>query len=501
MARAVIALIRPALTLLALVGLTAAVVRPADPADNWPQWRGPHLNGASEKAGNLPMSWSETKNVRWKTKLPSWSAATPIVWEDTVFVTSGEEGFTGSPGSSFIATAVKRALSILNFSDDILLVAVNRRDGSIRWQKKVGEGNKVTLKQNLASPSPVTDGHYVWVMTGTGTLTCLDYEGNQIWQKEIQEEYGPFGMAFGYASSPLLHNGRLYGQVLHGPTSERDPYLFAVDGESGTTLWKVERPTDQERETPDSYSSPTLAFVEGTARLVIAGAGYVTGHDLDSGREIWRAGGLNPNKAGNYRTIASASVVGDVIFAPSRRKPFIAFRSGGEGDVSKSHRLWSTHYGPDVPTPTSDGERLYIVDDKGVALCLRVADGSTVWDRSRLEPGTYSSSPVLADGKVYATNEDGTTTVFEAGDKFKILGTNRLDDYTLASPAVAGNQIFIRTSNYLYCIADASGGLAKNRVQPANSPQAEWFVSRVTTGGRIGGSPHFSLLHEFRHQR
>jgi len=183
----------------------------------------------------------------------------------------------------------------------------------------------------------------------------------------------------------------------------------------------------------------------------------VTGHDLDTGRELWRGGRLNPQKARNYRTIASAMVVRDIVFTPSRVKPFIAFRAGGSGDVSESHRLWSTDYGPDVPTPVSDGERLFIVDDKGITVCLRVTDGGEVWGRSRMELGTYSASPVLADGKIYATNEEGTTTVIEAGDEFKILSKNKLNDYTLASPAVSGRQIFIRTSNYLYCLADKSG--------------------------------------------
>jgi outer membrane protein assembly factor BamB len=183
--------------------------------------------------------------------------------------------------------------------------------------------------------------------------------------------------------------------------------------------------------------------------LIVSGGGYVTGHDLTTGREMWRGGGLDPDRASNYRTIASTLVVGDIALVPSRRRPFIAFGLDGKGQVPQ--RLWSTEYGPDVPTPTSDGERLYIVDDRGIALCLRVADGSVVWDRSRLEPGTYSASPVLADGKIYATNEDGTTTVFKAGDTFEILAVNKLNDYTLASPAVAGEHIFLRTANYLYC--------------------------------------------------
>ena len=306
----------------------------------------------------------------------------------------------------------------------------------------------------MASPTPVTDGRHVWVMTGLGDLSCLDFEGNLVWKRNISNDYWAFGLAFGYASSPVLHDGRLYIQVLHGMKTDEPSYLVAVDAASGKTLWQVERPTDAVYESPDSYSTPMLVEADGKTRLVVAGGDYLTGHDLDTGREVWRAGGLNPQKARNYRTIASALVVRDIVFAPSRVKPFIAFRAGGNGNVSESHRLWSTQYGPDVPTPVSDGERLFIVNDKGISLCLRVADGSEVWGRSRMELGTYSASPVLADGKIYATNEEGTTTVIEAGDEFRILATNKLNDYTLASPAVSGEQIFIRTSNYLYCFAN-----------------------------------------------
>ena len=436
-----------------LIGLS----RGADVADNWPQWRGPHLNGTSEKAAGLAVRWSESRNVAWRTELPSWSAASPVVWEDTIFVTSAEEGFTNPKGRGFVGAALGRIASALNFADELLLVALNRKDGSIRWQQSIGEGNKILFKQNMASPSPVTDGQHVWIMTGVGTLSCFDFSGEQIWRRDLQQDYGEFGLNWGYASSPLLHEGRLYIQVLHGMKTDEPSYVLAADASTGKTLWKVERPTDAPRESPDAYSTPMLSDVDGKLQLIITGGDYLTGHDLANGKELWRGGGLNPSRSGSNRTIASALISGDIIFAPSRRKPFIAFRAGGEGDVTQSHRLWSTDYGPDVPTPTTDGERLYIVDDRGIALCLRVKDGETIWDRSRLEPGTYSASPVLADGKIYATSEDGTTTVFRAGDKFEILGVNKLNSYTLASPAVAGNQIFIRTEEHLYCIVEKGG--------------------------------------------
>lgn len=426
------------IALLAIAGLAAA-------NDSWPQWRGPNLDGTSTSTG-LPIRWSESENVVWRTKLPSWAAATPIIWGDTVFVTSAEKGSSlNRPNSRLFEGGDADR-------DQLYLIAINRQTGKIRWQQSIGRGNRIGNKQNMASPSPVTDGEHVWVANGNGELRCFDFAGRQVWIRDLQADYGEFGVQFGYGSSPLLHQGVLYLQNLQGMYTDDPSYVLAIDAKSGKTLWKVDRPTDGLHETPDSYSTATLAKVGEEFILIVSGAGYVTGHDLTTGKEIWRGGGLNPNNARNYRTIASSLVVGDIVLVPSRRRPFIAFRTDGSGDVTESKKLWSTDYGPDVPTPTSDGERLYIIDDKGISLNLRVSDGSTIWDRTRIEPGTYSASPLLADGKIYAISEEGTTTVLKAGDEFEILAVNRLDDYTLASPAAAGNQIFIRTAEYLYCI-------------------------------------------------
>ena len=430
-------------------GLTLAA---AGSAENWPQWRGPHLNGTSTTASNLPVTWSETENLIWRAKLPSWAAATPIIWDEVVFITTAEEGFaTRNSAPGMLRRAVDSITSALGTYDQMYLMALNRKDGTVLWKQPIGDGNTIKNKQNMASPSPVTDGKHVWVATGLGVLTCFDFSGKQIWRVDIQKQFGEFGIQFGYATSPLLDNGRLYIQNLHGFLTDDPSYLVALDAATGKTIWKVERPTDAPHESPDSYSTPTITEIGGERQLIVSGGDYLTGHNLATGKEMWRAGGLNPNKETNSRTIASPLVEGDMIFAPSRRRPLIAFRKPVK-PTSDPVRVWDTEYGPDVPTPTSDGERLYIIDDRGIALCLRTADGATVYDRSRIEPGTYSASPVLADGKIYATSEEGTTVVLAAGGEFKVLGVNKLNSYTLASPAVVGSQIFIRTSEYLYCI-------------------------------------------------
>jgi outer membrane protein assembly factor BamB len=161
---------------------------------------------------------------------------------------------------------------------------------------------------------------------------------------------------------------------------------------------------------------------------------------------------LNPTNNPNFRTIASAVVFGDIVYAPTRERPLIAFRAGGRGDITESHKLWSFNNGPDVPTPVTDGKYFYTVNDRGITWCLDARTGKEVWGAKRIKPAIYSSSPVLADGKIYITNEEGLTTVVKAGDQFEVLAENDLADYTLSSPAISDGHIFMRTTQFLYAI-------------------------------------------------
>jgi outer membrane protein assembly factor BamB len=411
---------------------------------NWPQWRGPDSNGSTSAARDLPIKWTETENVLWRTKMPSWSAATPIIWNDTVFLTSAEEGFVKLGGG--------RRSDAPN-PDKIFLISVNRRDGAIRWKNEIDRGNQLFRKQNSASPSPITDGKHVWIMTGNGKLACFTFDGKEVWKRDIQADYGRFGLNHGYASTPLLHGDRLYVQVLHGMKTDDPSYVFAADKSTGKTVWKVERPTDAQSESPDNYSTPQITTVSGKPQLVISGADYVTGHDLASGKEIWRIGGFNPTNNPANRTIASSVVIGGNVFTTSTRgRPFIGFRAGGSGNVTGKNELWTNNLGADVPTPTTDGKYLYVLNDIGILHCLDATTGKSIYEGKRIESGTYSSSPLLADGKIYCTNEEGTTTVVKAGPEFQVLGSSRLDSHTLASPVAVDNQIFIRTADHLYCL-------------------------------------------------
>jgi outer membrane protein assembly factor BamB len=395
-------------------------------AENWPQWRGPLLNGVSAET-NLPVRWSKTENIAWKLAVPERSGSTPIVWGDRVFLHVAE-------------------------GRNLWLWSVDRARGAVLWKRQLDDGNVRRQKQNMSSPSPVTDGRHVWSMTGTGVIKAFDFEGSELWARDLQEDYGEFGLMWGYGASPLLFEDSLYVPVLHGYYTDDPSYLLRISKANGRTIWRVERPTTARRESPDAYTTPALLRYGTTVEIVVTGGDVVTGHDTNNGRELWRANGLNPNNDGNQRIVASPVIHGEMIFAPSRERPLLALKPGGRGDVSRSHVLWEFMNGPDVPSPVTDGRYLYLINDRGIMWCLDATTGEQIYGRQRVRPATYSGSPVLADGRIYITDEDGVTSVVQAGPKFALLGENDLGEYTLSSPAISEGQIFIRTDSFLYAI-------------------------------------------------
>ncbi len=401
--------------------------------ENWPQWRGPARNGISTEK-NLPVKWSRTENVAWKLAMPALSGSTPIIWGDRIFLN------------------VADALPDTGTGPTLHIWCVDRAKGAILWQRPLGGGNRMQRKQNQSTPSPVTDGTGVWVMTGTGILKAFDFDGKELWARDIQKDYGRFGHNWGYGSSPLLYGDSLFVEVLHGMRTHDPSYLLRIDKTTGKTVWRVERPTNARMESPDAYTTPALLEYGGATEIVLTGGDVVTGHDPATGKELWRADGLNPGNDPNYRIVASPVTLGDLIIAPTRERPLLVLKAGGRGDVTKSHLLWSFGNGPDVPTPVTDGKYLYVVNDRGIIYCLDARTGTEIYGRQRLRPGTYSASPVLADDKIYIINEDGVTSVLKAGPQFTVLAENEFDDYTLSSPAVSGGQIFFRTTRFLWAI-------------------------------------------------
>ncbi len=389
---------------------------------NWPTWRGPAGDGVSTEK-NLPVKWSTTENVTWKLALSDVSGSTPAVWGDLLFLSVAENGA-------------------------IAIWAIDRNDGSVKWKKPVAPTDMHVRKGNGSSPSPLTDGKTVWIMSGNGHVKAFDFAGKELWHRDMWKDYGQFGLNHGYGSSPLLLSDGLVVQVLHGMKTDDPSYLVKFDRNSGKTLWKVERPTDAQVESPDSYTTPVVMQIGGKTNIVITGGDYITGHDPATGKELWRRGGMNPRANPMNRVVASPMVHGEFLYVPTRVNPLQAFKASG----TSVDLAWSTPNGPDVPTPVSDGQYLYMINDRGIAWCFDARTGKEVYAGQRIKPAIYSSSPVLADGKIYMSNEEGLTTVLKAGPQFEVLAENSLDDYQLSSPAISDGQIFIRTKQYLYCI-------------------------------------------------
>jgi outer membrane protein assembly factor BamB len=410
--------------------IVGTVVGPVLQAADWPQWRGPELRGSSPEKG-LPVRWTAQQNVAFKLALPEGGASTPVVLGDRIFLNVAE-------------------------GDTVHLWSIDRKTGAVAWKRPLGSATgHAHRKHNMATPSPVTDGQRVFALTGNGVLKGFDLAGKELWTRDVQKEYGPFGLQWGYGASPLLHEGVLYVPVLHGMKTDDPSYLLGLDALTGKTLFRVERPTDAPMESPDAYTTPTVVRKGGSVEVVVTGGDVVTGHDPRTGKELWRAAGLNPGREGNYRIVASPVAVGDVVVAPTRIRPMLALRGFGRGDVTRSARLWSFDQGPDVPTPATDGTLLYVVTDKGLLYCLDLMSGRVHYGPERLRVATYSASPLLADGKLYVTSEDGLTSVVKAGTTFELLAENALDDFTLSSPVAAGGQIFLRTHGALYAIGAA----------------------------------------------
>jgi outer membrane protein assembly factor BamB len=412
-------MLRTTATLIAL--LTASTLS----AENWPNWRGPANNGVAPGKG-YPTKWSATENIAWKVPLPGKGTSTPAVWNDNIFVSCCEEG--------------KNLLLCLD------------RNGRERWRVGLGEERKgKNAKASGSNPSPATDGQHVFAYFKSGDFACVDFSGKIVWQKNLQKLYGDDTLWWDLGTSPVLTKNFVVVACMHSGPS----YVAAFKKATGDVAWKHDRNLDAPEEASQSYSTPVVLTESDRETLIILGADHVTAHEAATGRELWRVGGLNPTRHKYFRSIASPTVSDGVVVAPYARAATITgIRLGGGGDVTATHVAWKKEdLGTDVPTPVALNGRVYVCTDKGDVACLDVQSGKTLWsgqvEKHRL---AYSSSPVVADGKIYITREDGKTFVLEQGSEFKVLSENELGEQTVASPAFVDGRILIRTFDALYCI-------------------------------------------------
>ena len=428
----------------ALVGLFVVSLH----AEHWPQWRGPSASGVSSEAP-LPIQWSDSENVAWKASLTGVGISSPIVWGDRVFVTSQTGSGEVRPGPRLVQggnplDAGERPLvkgPAGNGKVTFLVSAFDRSSGRRMWEFELpaeGPLPSVHEKHNLASPSPVTDGERVYAWFATGQIAAIDFAGKLVWKKHLGADYGPFDINWGHGSSPVVANDRIVLLCYH----ERASYLLALNAKTGAVDWKADAPAGV-----TSYSTPLIVDAGGKRQIVVNSSLGVAGHDFSTGARLWQF--EEPNRF----PIPTPVLHDGVIFLSRgyRSSPFMAIRPDRTGNLSSSDLVWRVASGaPYISSIIYYDGLIYMTGDVGV---LTVADART-GERVHQERvgGVYTASPVASDGKVYLVSEDGETIVLAAGRPPRILARNRLNARQLASPAIAGGRLFIRSDNALFAV-------------------------------------------------
>jgi outer membrane protein assembly factor BamB len=423
-------------TLLAALVWTAPFWTVAD--SNWSQWRGPNFNGSSPAQG-LPETFTKA-GATWATPLPGHAGSTPVVWGDRIFLTTPDE------------------------AKNLNLLCLDAQTGAVKWSRTVAVGDKEKGKNNMAAPSPVTDGKRVIALFGTGDLAAFDFDGNELWKRPLYKDYGRFAIMWIYGASPLLLDGQLIIPVLQRDQMpadypladgqpERESFVLSLDPATGKTLWKVKRATDSTMESHESYATPVPHKGPNGTEILIVGGDHVSGHHPKDGAELWRAR-LYDRRDDWYRIVTSpVSGPGLVYASGPKGQPVVAFKEGGQGDVTGTHKVWAFTEAPtDWSTPLMYDGKLFILDGgKRVLSRVDPQTGAKLWSGKLEVPDTIWSSPTGADGKIFMLTEGGTVVVASAGDEFKVLARIPLEESPSRSSVVPLNgAILVRTANHLF---------------------------------------------------
>jgi len=397
---------------------------------NWPRWRGPHNNG-SITLGNYPVKWDPEK-VLWKIDIPGRGVSTPIVWDKKIYLTTGTKGLD----------------TVLAFD----------WSGKQIWQRQLGPESAGKHKNGSGSnPSAVTDGSTVFVFFKSGNFAALELDGSIRWKKNLFEQYGKDERYFSFGTSPVLTKKYVIIAQMHDGQS----WLAAFDKVTGKLAWKIPRDYETPREGSQSYSTPIVFSHEGTEALLVWGAHYLTAHNAVDGKIIFSCGNFNPESKKLWPSVASPVISGKIAVVPcgrsDRNKPRLhGIKLAGSGDVTETHRLWKrTDTGPFIPTPAEYKGQVYLIRDRGQVDCINPLTGENIW--SGVFPkgkGNFYSSPLIADGHLYAAREDGIIFVIKLEDKFEIISEIDMKDRIIASPIAISDRLLIRTNHHLFCIAN-----------------------------------------------
>lgn len=446
--------------------LVALDVPESRSAHEWPQWRGPLGTGVAPH-GDPPLTWSETENLRWKVRLPGRGHASPIVWGDRVYLLTAVEvepvpedgGLTESGASGEARVPIPgvgtrsrpRGIQAEN-SVRFVVLALDRGTGAVAWERTAHtavphEGTHSTA--TWASASAVTDGEVLVASFGSNGVYAYDLDGNLLWQRDLGDQQTR--NAFGEGSSPAIHGSTVVANWDH----EGDSFIVALDRDSGETRWR------RERDEPTSWSTPLVIEVDGRAQIVVNASNRVRAYDLETGEVVWHAGGMTVN------AIPTPTYSDGLVHVMSgfRGNMLLAIRvAGARGDLDGTeHVVWSydrdTSY---TPSGLVYGDTYYFLkSNNGILSNLNAKTGEVLFGPERLEgidgDGGVYASPVGAAGRVYIAAQNGTTLVFDGGPELEILASNRLDDGFDASPAIVGDELFLRGREYLYCLAEGAG--------------------------------------------
>ena len=386
-------------------------------AEQWPQWRGPRGDGTSTETG-IPIHWSPTENIRWKTPIPGKGHSSPVVWDDRIFLTT-----------------------CLEEKQQRLLLCLDRADGKILWQRIVLTA-PLEHKHDLnsyASATPATDGSHVWVAFFEQPrieLVCYDFAGNEVWRRSP----GTFNSIHGFCSSPVLYKDL----VILNCDQDAPAFIVAYDRRSGEEKWRADRPNRTR-----SYCTPIIKQLAGREQLVLSGSKCVASYDPETGKQLWIVDG--PTE----QFVASLVTADGLVFVTGGFPTLhlMTIDPDGYGNVTQSKVLWHEQkMASYVPSPIAADHLVFVVSDGGICSCWEIKTGKLMW-KHRLGPH-HSASPVSAGGNLYFTDDEGETFVLKAAPKFQLVATNSLGEDVRASPAVSHGELFIRTGNHLFCIAE-----------------------------------------------
>ena len=433
------------------------VARPAGQLNSdWPSFRGEFASGVRDGAA-LPDEWNveNGKHVRWTVPIPGLGHCSPVIWDDSVFVTSA----ISSAGNRIVQTGLigtgdaSRDRSVQKW----VVYCIDRATGKIRWQRVAAEGkpkDKRHTKATYANSTPATDGRHVVALFGSEGLHCFDFDGERIWSKDFGRlDAGAYDIPtyeWGTGSSPIIYKNLVIVQV----DTQDTQFVSAINIQTGETVWRTDRD-----ELP-SWATPTIFERDGQVELVVNGSNFIRGYDPLTGKELWKLGGSS--KIAVPTPIHHAGLM-IVCSGRHPEAPLFAIRSGAKGDISlaagqiaNDFVAWSQpRRGPYISTPIAYCDQLFVLDGNGVLDCYGMKDGKLKY-RKRIphKGGGFTASPVAADGKLYLASEDGDVSVVRVDPDFKILNVNAMNQPIFATPAIAGQSLFVRTTQDLFSIGN-----------------------------------------------